>query len=110
MMSQLASSENGSLHANGTATPSDTVPFDVTGFLAGILGCRHRGLGESVALSAIYCVVLVTGVVGNVATCVVVVRNKYMHTATNYYLVSLAVSDMLVLAFGRYNDSCTALD
>lgn len=31
-------------------------------------------------------VVLVTGVVGNLATCVVIVWNTHMHTATNYYL------------------------
>jgi len=36
-----------------------------------------------------------TGVIGNVTTCVVIARNSYMHTATNYYLFSLAISDML---------------
>ncbi|WAR08041.1 PK1R-like protein [Mya arenaria] len=37
---------------------------------------------------------------GNVCTCIVIARNNYMHTATNYYLFSLAVSDMLTLIFG----------
>lgn len=36
-----------------------------------------------------------TGVIGNVTTCVVIAGNSYMHTATNYYLFSLAISDML---------------
>jgi len=42
-----------------------------------------------------------TGVIGNVTTCVVIARNSYMHTATNYYLFSLAISDMLSLVFGK---------
>jgi len=56
------------------------------------LGARYRSLAESLALSVIYAVilitgvVLVTGVVGNLATCVVIVWNTHMHTATNYYL------------------------
>ncbi|KAH9392547.1 G-protein coupled receptor, partial [Tyrophagus putrescentiae] len=37
---------------------------------------------------------------GNICTCIVIARNKYMHTATNYYLFSLAVSDLLLLVLG----------
>jgi len=42
-----------------------------------------------------------TGVLGNVTTCVVIARNSYMHTATNYYLFSLAISDTLSLILGK---------
>jgi hypothetical protein len=48
----------------------------------------------------LYVVILLTGLVGNVSTCVVIARNKHMHTATNYYLFSLAVSDLLLLVSG----------
>lgn len=51
-------------------------------------------------ITVIYAVIFVTGLVGNVSTCVVIARNKSMHTATNYYLFSLAVSDLLLLASG----------
>ncbi|KAL5291377.1 NMUR1.2 family protein [Megaselia abdita] len=44
--------------------------------------------------------IFVTGVVGNVIVCVVIVRNSTMHTATNYYLFSLAVSDLMFLLLG----------
>lgn len=53
-----------------------------------------------VPITVVYVVIFLTGVVGNVSTCVVIVRNRYMHTATNYYLFSLAVSDMLLLISG----------
>lgn len=52
-------------------------------------------------ISFIYCVIFIAGVLGNVITCVVIYKNKTMHTATNYYLFNLAVSDFLVLMFGE---------
>ncbi|XP_012533240.1 pyrokinin-1 receptor isoform X2 [Monomorium pharaonis] len=51
-------------------------------------------------ITVIYAVIFFTGVIGNISTCVVIARNKSMHTATNYYLFSLAVSDLLLLVFG----------
>ncbi|XP_035217811.1 pyrokinin-1 receptor-like [Stegodyphus dumicola] len=51
-------------------------------------------------MTVVYAVLLVTGVVGNICTCIVIARNTYMHTATNYYLFSLAVSDLLLLIMG----------
>lgn len=46
--------------------------------------------------------IFATGVLGNVIVCVVIVKNASMHTATNYYLFSLAVSDLLFLMMGEY--------
>ncbi|KYN30205.1 PREDICTED: neuromedin-U receptor 2-like isoform X2 [Trachymyrmex cornetzi] len=51
-------------------------------------------------ITVIYVVIFFTGLIGNISTCVVIARNKSMHTATNYYLFSLAVSDLLLLVFG----------
>ncbi|XP_054267456.1 pyrokinin-1 receptor-like [Macrosteles quadrilineatus] len=51
-------------------------------------------------MTCLYAVILVSGVVGNISTCVVIARNKHMHTATNYYLFSLAISDLLLLLTG----------
>lgn len=48
-----------------------------------------------------YIFIFVAGVLGNVITCLVIAKNKTMHTATNYYLFNLAVSDFLVLVFGE---------
>ncbi|KAJ9592157.1 hypothetical protein L9F63_001273, partial [Diploptera punctata] len=53
-----------------------------------------------IPVTIIYAVILFTGLVGNVSTCIVIARNKHMHTATNYYLFSLAVSDLLLLVSG----------
>lgn len=53
-----------------------------------------------VPVTVLYTLIFVTGVVGNVVTCIVIAKNKYMHTATNYYLFSLAISDLLLLITG----------
>jgi hypothetical protein len=53
-------------------------------------------------ITFIYVLIFIAGVLGNVITCVVIYKNKTMHTATNYYLFNLAVSDFFVLIFGEY--------
>ncbi|GIX82087.1 pyrokinin-1 receptor [Caerostris darwini] len=50
-----------------------------------------------IPMTIVYVLLFITGVVGNICTCVVIYYNRYMHTATNYYLCSLAVSDLLLL-------------
>ncbi|CAH2211179.1 jg20098 [Pararge aegeria aegeria] len=53
-----------------------------------------------VPLSITYAIIFVAGVLGNISTCVVIARNRSMHTATNFYLFSLAISDLLLLVCG----------
>jgi len=84
--------------ANATA---NATMMDVEAFLEQNLGRRYRSLTESVVLVTVYCVIFLTGIAGNLCTCIVIVRNKRMHTATNYYLFSLAVSDLLTLLLGQ---------
>lgn len=94
----------------GTAVTCSPTPtgnesdFDVTDYLTSRLGWRHRTQAESVALTLVYSLILLTGVIGNLATCAVIVKNTSMHTATNFYLFSLAVSDTMALVLGKnYN-------
>ncbi|XP_076445838.1 neuromedin U receptor homolog nmur-2-like [Babylonia areolata] len=61
------------------------------------LGHRHIPLAAVVLLTGLYTLIFLSGVLGNVCTCVVIARNRSMRTATNYYLFSLAVSDVLTL-------------
>ncbi|KAF6213143.1 hypothetical protein GE061_010858 [Apolygus lucorum] len=60
--------------------------------------------GVVVIVTVIYSLIFLTGVIGNVSTCVVIARNRHMHTATNYYLFSLAISDLLLLVSGLPNE------
>ncbi|XP_016060105.1 PREDICTED: neuromedin-U receptor 1 [Miniopterus natalensis] len=51
-------------------------------------------------ICVIYLLIFLVGTVGNGLTCLVILRHKAMRTPTNYYLFSLAVSDLLVLLLG----------
>nr|XP_046913083.1 pyrokinin-1 receptor-like [Dermatophagoides farinae] len=55
-------------------------------------------------MTIVYVAILITGVSGNLITCLVIARKRYLHTATNYYLFSLAVSDLLLLILGLPHD------
>uniref|UniRef100_A0A1I8GLH3 G_PROTEIN_RECEP_F1_2 domain-containing protein n=1 Tax=Macrostomum lignano TaxID=282301 RepID=A0A1I8GLH3_9PLAT len=55
------------------------------------------GSGKLVAYTVVMATILLVGGVGNLAICAVIARTRYLHTATNFYLMSLSVSDLLVL-------------
>ncbi|KAJ3641671.1 hypothetical protein Zmor_028155 [Zophobas morio] len=64
------------------------------------LGPQRDSLYIVVPIIVVYVVIFLTGTIGNISTCIVIARNKSMHTATNYYLFSLAISDLLLLVSG----------
>lgn len=53
-----------------------------------------------ILMTLLYASISVVGILGNIGVCVVVVQNRVMHTATNYYLCSMALSDLLLLVTG----------
>ncbi|KAH8347535.1 hypothetical protein KR059_012303, partial [Drosophila kikkawai] len=70
------------------------------GNVSQILGPTRDPLGIVVPVTVVYSLIFVSGVVGNISTCIVIKKNRSMHTATNYYLFSLAISDFLLLLSG----------
>ncbi|XP_017042441.1 neuropeptides capa receptor isoform X1 [Drosophila ficusphila] len=71
-----------------------------TEFVAFVLGPQTLPLYKAILITIIFGGVFITGVIGNLLVCIVIIRHSAMHTATNYYLFSLAVSDLLYLLFG----------
>ncbi|KAK3579424.1 hypothetical protein CHS0354_028222 [Potamilus streckersoni] len=53
-------------------------------------------LWEFVLKIVLYTIIIVASLVGNFLVIVVVLKNKRMQTATNFYIVNLAVADILV--------------
>ncbi|XP_033166106.1 pyrokinin-1 receptor isoform X2 [Drosophila mauritiana] len=64
------------------------------------LGPARDPLAIVIPVTVVYSLIFITGVVGNISTCIVIKKNRSMHTATNYYLFSLAISDFLLLLSG----------
>lgn len=65
-----------------------------------LMGPPRDPLTSILPLTVVYSLLLLSGFLGNVATCIVIVRNKYMHSTVNMYLLSLALSDLLLLLLG----------
>ncbi|XP_063362638.1 pyrokinin-1 receptor-like isoform X1 [Cydia amplana] len=65
-----------------------------------IFGPQRDPMYIVIPITIMYSIIFVTGLFGNIFTCLVIIRNKSMHTATNYYLFSLAISDLLLLISG----------
>lgn|SRR6218665_3756225 len=84
------------VEASRTSDEDPIEDFD----LSVLLGPRRQELGKVISMTIIYCLIFVTGLVGNVSTCIVIACNRYMQTATNYYLFNLAVSDLMMLVLG----------
>ena len=75
-------------------------PEDVWEYLEYAHGPRRGPLPTVVTITVIYGCLFLSGMFGNICTCLVIAKNKYMHTATNYYLFNLAVADLLLLVIG----------
>lgn len=76
--------------------------FNVKDYVSIYLGPQRNTFPIVVSLTVIYTTIFLTGLMGNLFTCVVILKNFYMRTVTNYYLASLAVSDLLTLTFGKW--------
>uniref|UniRef100_A0A182JGG2 G-protein coupled receptors family 1 profile domain-containing protein n=1 Tax=Anopheles atroparvus TaxID=41427 RepID=A0A182JGG2_ANOAO len=99
--------DNGSLASAYPFEPPD--PCDpsnddfnctVTEFLQYARGPQQMPLFTALLVTILFVGILVTGVIGNLIVCLVIVRHPSMRTATNYYLFSLAVSDLIFLLLG----------
>lgn len=75
---------------------------DVWKYLSEQWGPQQLELEVAVPFTVLNLLIFVSGLLGNIAVCVVIIRHPSMHTATNYYLFNLAVSDLTLLIFGKY--------
>lgn len=89
---------DGSVCPNCSAlpTPSNSQSTEVN--LVEILGPKRSPFFFPV--TSVYLLIFLVGLSGNVLTCAVIARHKKMRNPTNLYLLSLALSDLLVLLFG----------
>lgn len=75
--------------------------WTVEHYLYCMRGPKRLHMSVLLPITIVYFGIFVTGVIGNIAVCVVIVNNTSLHTATNYYLFSLAVSDLTLLLLGK---------
>jgi hypothetical protein len=97
----MSASELLLLNSSDNVTSVGFMNESIEQYLVRTLGPKRLPLAVVLPITVIYVVIFVTGIIGNVAVCVVIARNKSMRTATNYYLFSLAVSDLTLLLLGE---------
>ena len=54
-----------------------------------------------VLVTVFYVVVFVSGLLGNLSVCLVIIKSSGLHSAMNYYLISLAVADITIIILGN---------
>ena len=55
-----------------------------------------------VLVTIFYLILFLGGVLGNLLVCVVIIKSKELHSAMNYYLLSLAVADLTLITTGMF--------
>lgn len=83
-------------------TMSNLSEENITEWLHQQMGPPHLPLEMAIPLTIIFIVIFISGLLGNIAVCLVITRHRAMHTATNYYLFNLAISDLILLVFGEW--------
>ncbi|XP_034558822.1 neuromedin-U receptor 1-like [Notolabrus celidotus] len=84
--------------ASSTAEELDLLCLSEEEYLTSRL--EQRRSPDFLPVCVTYLTIFLVGVLGNALTCTVILRYRVMQTPTNYYLLSLAVSDLLVLLLG----------
>ncbi len=92
------------LEADGSYRNSSLLEGERQRELEELLGPSRDSTPTVVLMTVVYALILLIGVSGNLLTCLVIAKQRYMHTATNFYLFSLAVSDFLFLILGIPNE------
>ena len=88
-------------------TENLTYNENLTTYIKNTLGDSHINWATLLPLTVIYSLFLVVGVCGNLATCMVIMSNEYMRTATNVYLTNLAIADIATLVISKILNSYT---
>lgn len=69
------------------------------------MGPPNLPMETAVPFTVVFVIIFISGLLGNIAVCLVITQHRAMHTATNYYLFNLAISDLILLIFGEYECS-----
>ncbi|XP_065158994.1 neuropeptides capa receptor [Atheta coriaria] len=91
---------NFNIMSNLTVCDHTSPDYDVWLCLQIEMGPQTLSLQTAVPLTILNVIIFVTGLVGNISVCLVIVKHSNLHTVTNYYLFNLAISDLTLLIFG----------
>ncbi|XP_020282910.1 neuropeptides capa receptor-like isoform X2 [Pseudomyrmex gracilis] len=73
-------------------------------YITKYMGDKYRPMSFLLPITFAYMTIFVTGIIGNILTCIIMRKLSTTQTPTNYYLFNLAVSDLLLLILGVPNE------
>ena len=92
---------SGDTRAETCSITTEDNETEISEFLSMVLGPKQMDDYHTLMIITIfYATVLITGILGNLSVCLVIFRSSHLHTAMNYYLVSLAFADLLIIITG----------
>ena len=88
---------------------SDTTLISYSHLLHNLLKCQRGKHPDCVFypqtllwfMTVFYVLVFLSGLLGNLSVIIVIVKSKGLHCAMNYYLISLAMADILIIILGK---------
>ncbi|TRY73171.1 hypothetical protein TCAL_11056, partial [Tigriopus californicus] len=87
-------------YINNMRSENQTDLFDEDVFLSLCLGDKRHPYIYLIPLTVVNCLMFVTGTIGNLLVCYVIVQSPGMRTSTNFFLFSLSMSDLTLLFVG----------
>lgn len=86
---------------DNTSSKGNLTDAEIFDFVIQHLGNKQEDTFSASILTCVYIVIFISGIFGNTSTCLVIKRNRHMHTTTNLYLVNLAFADLLIVILGK---------
>lgn len=75
---------------------------DPWAYIQCLQGPQMLDFNVAITISIINIFVFITGLIGNVLVCIVIVKHPALNSPTDFFLVNLALSDLTLLVFGEY--------
>lgn len=82
---------------------STNITADPWRFIECLQGPQMLDFEIAIIITVINVFVLITGLIGNILVCIVIVKHPSLNSPTDYFLLNLALSDLLLLIFGKSN-------
>lgn len=78
------------------------VTSDPWAYIKCFRGDQTQELAVAILVTVVNAIIFVTGLLGNLAVCIVIIKHRTLHSPTNYYLLNLSLSDVTLLLFGKF--------
>ena len=71
-------------------------------FLEEVIGPQRKyGKNKIWIPTILYSIVSILGIPGNILTCMTIITNSYMRTTPNFFILNLAITDLITLLGGK---------